>query len=83
MAGKLSIFYREGLYMDTICLCRTFCDDEDIAKYCRMLPSTTPPDGCKSWMKPIRKGSVRICLWIKINCHELLEVMNVADNDIR
>lgn len=83
VAGKLSIFYKEGLYMDTICLCRTFCDDEDIAKYCRMLPSTTPPDGCKSWMKPIRKGSARICLWIKINCHELLEVMNVADNDIK
>lgn len=67
--------------MDTICLCKAFHEKENMAPNYKALLSTVPPKGCTTWLKGI-PSSPLICLWIKINCHELLEVQNLAAPDI-
>ena len=67
--------------MDTICLCKAFCEEEDLASNYKSLPSTVPPYGRKAWLNQIPK-SYLLCLWVKINCHELLEVQNLSDTDV-
>lgn len=66
--------------MDTICLCKAFCE-EDLAPNYKSLLNTNPPMGCTTWVKGI-PGSDLICLWVKINCHELLGVQNLDAPDI-
>ena len=67
--------------MDTICLCKAFYDDDELAPNYKSLLSTTPPVGCTAWMKRVSRSPL-ICLWGKISCHELLEVQNLSDSDV-
>lgn len=67
--------------MDTICLCKAFGEEEYLAPNYKAVLSTVPPMGCTTWLKRI-PGSSLTCLWIKINCHELLEVQNLSKTDV-
>lgn len=67
--------------MDTICLCKTFDADDELAPNYKSLLFTAPPIGCTVWMKRIPRSPL-ICLWVKISCHELLEVQNLSDSDV-
>lgn len=67
--------------MDTICLCKAFGEEDDLAPNYKSLLTTDPPIGCTTWLKGI-PGSDLICLWVKINCHELLGVQNLDAPDI-
>lgn len=67
--------------MDTICLCKAFGEEEDMAPNYKSLLTTNPPMGCTTWLKGIPRSHL-ICLWIKINCHELLGVQNLEAPDI-
>lgn len=67
--------------MDTICLCKAFYEEEELAPNYKAVLSTVPPAGCITWLKRI-PSSPLTCLWIKINCHEMLEVQNLSDTDV-
>lgn len=67
--------------MDTICLCKAFSADDELAPNYKSLLFTAPPIGCTVWMKRIPRSPLA-CLWVKISCHELLEVQNLSDSDV-
>lgn len=67
--------------MDTICLCKAFYDDDELAPNYKSLLSKTPPVGCTAWMKRVSRSPLT-CLWVKISCHELLEVQNLSVSDV-
>lgn len=68
--------------MDTITLCKVCDDASDISYFVDCLRSSSAPDGCKIWITKIPHTS-KPCLWIKVNCHTLLHVLNTESEDIQ
>ena len=67
--------------MDTITLCHV-SDNNGIwdANYAALLV-TQPPAGCCIWTKKL-SGLAVACIWIKINCHDVLRNLNTTQEDI-
>ena len=67
--------------MDTITLCHV-SDNNGIwdANYAALLVAQ-PPAGCCIWTKKL-SGLAVACIWIKINCHDVLRNLNTTQEDI-
>lgn len=67
--------------MDTITLCRVSNHNGILEPNYIALLSRQPPNGCCIWGKKL-PGLNTICIWIKINCHDVLHVLNTTQKDI-
>lgn len=67
--------------MDTIVLCKMFHSTDPLAENYKLLPLHSPQDGYRTWITSIHNLD-QSCVWIKINCHQLLKVQNLSQDDI-
>lgn len=67
--------------MDTITLCRVSNLDGTLEPNYIALLSGEPPIGCCIWAKRL-PGLATMCIWIKINCHDVLHTVNTTQKDI-
>lgn len=68
--------------MDTILLCKMFHSNDPLSENYKQLPRLYPRDGYLTWITSARNLD-QSCAWIKINCHELLHVQNLSEDDIK
>lgn len=68
--------------MDTILLCKMFHSNDLLFENYKLLSSDLPEIGYSIWTTNIQNLD-QFCVWIKINCHELLRVQNVSKEDIK
>lgn len=68
--------------MDTIRLCKAFHSNDPLSENYKLLPLHYSQEGYTAWVTSV-KNLDQSCAWIKINCHDLLHVQNISEEDIK
>lgn len=68
--------------MDTILLCKVIHSNDPLFECYKLLSPDLPKIGYSMWTTYVQNLD-QFCLWLKINCHELLRVQNVSKDDIK
>lgn len=68
--------------MDTILLCKVFHSSDPLLEKYKLLSLDYSGIGYSIWTTNVQNLG-QFCLWIKINCHDLLRVQNVSKEDIK